>query len=193
MPGRASSCQHADTVGRTRMITLITPLRPFRILMVRFFFLLSRIFPSILGIEPMKAVHFTYWTLVTRMPYNGPPQALERPKRPWILWGSVFNADIDPYVEAFVAVVAPQINLTWGGALGFPGTKSVVALRSYIEDLATMSAYRYSAYPDATVRTVLSAFEIAREQPYLEAAANGDADEIARVYRGFLSRREQDF
>lgn len=192
MSGRASSCQHSDSVGRTRMITLITPLRPFWILVVRFFFVIARLYPPLLRIGPMKAVHFTYWSLVTRIPYNGAPQVLERPRRPWILWGSVFNADIDPYVEAFVSVVSPQINVTWGGALGFPGTKSVVALRDYIEDLATISGYRYSAYPDATVRTILSALEVAREQPYLEAAAEGDADEFARLYRGFLARREQD-
>jgi hypothetical protein len=193
MTGRASSQRDADQVGRTAMITLITPMRRFAITRLRMFFVITRWFPKILAIEPMKAVHFTYWSILTDIPYNGAPQLPERPDHPWLIWGTVFNAAVDPYIEGFVAVVDKQIKMTWGRAFGFPGTTSIKNLRQYIESLSWLSSYRYSAYPEATVRTVLSAMDVEREHRFLaELAATADSATFASAYRGFLIRCQGD-
>jgi hypothetical protein len=190
---RMTMSSDADHRDRTALITLITPLRRGGVLWLRVFFAISRRFPQILQIAPMKAVHFTYWSLVTRIPYNGPPQLPERPKRPWLVWHSVFNAAMDPYVEAFVAAVAPQVNVTWKFAERFPGTGSVTRLINYIRAYSWAGSHSYSAYPDATVRAILSAKTVQREHRLLEqAAASASPAEFAETYRGFLARCQGD-
>jgi hypothetical protein len=184
---------NADRVGRTRTITALTPLRPGGVLWLRVFFAIARRFPAILRIEPMKAVHFTYWSVLTAIPYNGPPQLPERPRRPYLLWQTVFNAAIDPYVEAFVVAVRVQINITWWFAKSYPGTKSVARLSDYITQNTRPGSYTYSAYPEATVRTVLSALDVrGSHQALHDAAKTTTPAEFAALYRQFLIRHQRD-
>jgi hypothetical protein len=182
-----------DRVGRTRAVTALTPLKPGGVVWLRAFFAIARRFPGILRIKPMKAVHFTYWSILTSIPYNGPDQFPERPRRPYLLWQTWFNAAMDPYVEAFVVAVRPQINITWKLAEGYPGTKSVNQLTDYISENTRPGDYTYSAYPEATVRTVLSALDVRASQESLEDAARTKPPaEFARLYREFLIRHQRD-
>jgi hypothetical protein len=174
------------------MITLITPLRRFGTTKLRLFFALSRRYPKILGIAPMTSVHYTHWSILTAIPYNGAPQVVERPDRPYLIWNSVFNGVLDPYIEGFVAAVDRQIKATWDSSYGFPGTRSIGRLKNYISSLSWPGSYAYSAYPDASVRMIDSALTIAKEHRFLEELARrpGSADDFAVAYRGFLSRCE---
>lgn len=193
MAHRNNQPPDAERIGNTRMITLITPIVPFGTWWLRALFRLTRPFPQLLGIGPMKVVHFTYWSLLTTIPYNGAPQLRERLRRPLLIWGSVFNGEVDPYVEAFVVAVAPQIRLTWGTSYGFPGVGSVSDLREYIVAASWPGSYAYSAYPEATVRTIASAMAIKKEHAFLcELARRATPEEFAIAYDGFLRRCQED-
>ena len=178
---------------RTRMITVITPIRPLGSVVLRLGFLVTRFFPKVTGIGPLRSLYATRWSLLTRLPQNGPPQARERPERPYLVWESVYSAEMEPYIESFVAAVGKQINFTWYSSYGFPGTASVTRLRAYVEQWAWPGACSYSAYPDESARMVLSALAVAKEHSFLvEAARDSSPERFGALYRGFLRRRQGD-
>ncbi|HEX2074274.1 MAG TPA: hypothetical protein VHF92_10850 [Geodermatophilus sp.] len=182
-----------DTVGRAGMITVLTALRPFGALRLRVLFALTRRIPRLTGLGPLKSVYFTRWGVLTSLPYNGPPQVPEQLGHPLLLWETVYSAPAEPYVETFVHAVGSKVRRIWGTSYGFPGTRSVTGLARYIGELSVPGAHCWSAYPEATVRTVLSALDVAREHRYLEQAARTSTPEdFAVVYRGFLARRQGD-
>jgi hypothetical protein len=174
-------------------ITLVTSLRFWGPAWLTGQFALSRVWPDVTGLRRFRSVHFTHWSLVRSFAWNGPPQVRERPRHPWMIWETVYSAEVVSYIESFVAGIGPQITMTWRSSLGFPGVGSVSRLQHYISSLSWPAGCFYWAHGDASVRTVLSALEVAREHRYLvEVAATGDAEEFATVYRGFLRRRGGD-
>ena len=171
-------------------ITLITPLKGYGPLVLRPQFVLTRLFPQLKGLEAFRSVFFSSWNIVTRLPYNGPPQVKERLPQPWLLWEVAYSAEVDPYIESFVRGIPTNIGRLWGTSHGFPGTDSVAELSRYIEALSWDIGHLYWAYPRATVRTILASLEVAKEHAFLlEVARTGSAEEFARVYEGFLVRR----
>jgi hypothetical protein len=182
-----------DTAGRAGMITVLTALKPLGALWLRILFALTGRFPALTGLGPLKSVYFIRWTVVPRLPYNGTPQVRERLAHWLLLWETVYSAPTEPYVETFVHAVGGKVRHIWRTSYGFPGTGSVTALAGYIGELSIRGAHCWSAYPEATVRTVLSALEVAKEHRHLERAVRTTGpEEFAVVYRGFLARREGD-
>jgi hypothetical protein len=182
-----------DTYGRAGMLTVLTALKPFGALWLRLLFALTRHIQGLTGLGPLKSVYFTRWSVLTSLPYNGPPQVRERLPHRLLLWETVYSAPTVPYVEAFVHGVGAKVRRIWRTSYGFPGTGSVTGLAGYIGELSIPGAHSWSAYPEATVRTVLSALDVAKEHRFLEQAARATSpDEFAVSYRGFLARREGD-
>jgi hypothetical protein len=182
-----------DTAGRAGMITVLTALKPLGGPWLRVLFALTRLVPGLTGLGPLKSVHFIRWTVLTSLPYNGPPQVRERLPHPLLLWETVYSAPTEPYVETFVHGVGDKVRNIWWTSHGFPGTRSVTGLAGYIGELSIPGAHGWSAHPGATVRTILSALDVAREHRYLvRAARNTSPTEFAVIYRGFLDRRQGD-
>jgi hypothetical protein len=182
-----------DAVGRTGMITVLTALKPLGASWLRVLFALTRRLPGLTGLGPLESVHFIRWSVVGSLPYDGPPQVRERLPHRLLLWETVYSAPTEPYVETFVYGVGDKVRKIWCTSHGFPGTRSVTGLAGYIGELSVAGAHCWSAHPAATVRTILSALDVAREHRYLVRAARttGPA-EFAVVYRGFLARRQGD-
>jgi hypothetical protein len=176
------------------MLTVLTALKPLGVPWLRLLFALTSRFPALTGLGPLKSVHFLRWTVVPRLlPYNGPPQVRENPGRRLLLWETVYSAPTEPYVETFVHAVGSKVHNIWRTSYGFPGTTSVTALARYIGEVSIPGAHCWSAYPEATVRSVLSALEVAKEHRHLAPAARTtNPAEFAVLYRGFLARRERD-
>jgi hypothetical protein len=190
---RPTSAARPAFSGHPRVITAITPIRPFGTLWLRLTFGISRKIPSTMGIRELSSLYFTRWSIVTRLPYNGPPQVRERLPHPILFWETNYNGAMESYIEAFVHLIGRQIRWTWGPSYGFPGTASVTKLREYIESVAFPVAHLYSPYPEASVRMILSALAVEREDRFLQDAAQSTSpEEFAVVYRGFLARRQGD-
>lgn len=176
-----------------QLITILTPLKRWGPPWLRFQFRLTRIFPSLKGLEQFTFVYYSQWCLVDSFHYNGPPQVRERPPRPLLLWEVVYSADADPYIESFVAGIPRRIRGLWGSSYGFPGTGSVARLSDYITAAWWREDVAYWAYPDATVRTILSGLEVAKEHAWLlDLAEHGTDEDFEVAYAGFLTRRGRD-
>ena len=182
-----------DTAGRAGMITVLTALKPFGGPWLRVLFALTRRLPGLTGLGPLESVHFIRWSVLAAPPYDGPPQVRERLPHRLLLWETVYSAPTEPYVETFVHGVGDKVRRIWWTSHGFPGTRSVSGLAGYIGGLSIPGAHCWSAHPGATVRTILSALDVAREHRYLvQAARTTGPAEFAVVYRGFLARRQGD-
>jgi hypothetical protein len=178
---------------RVQFITVHTPIRPFGVVWLRLMFQLGRLRPKIMGIRPLGSVYFTRWSVITSIPYNGRPQTRERLHHPYLFWEVAYSGALEPYIESFVYVIQQSIKRAWGTSFGFPGGGSVTEVREYIQALEYPAAHAYSAYPQASVRMVLSAVRIQREHQFLmDAAKTGTEEDFAVVYRGFLDRRQSD-
>jgi hypothetical protein len=190
----APSGAAGDVNGRARAITLVTSLRPLGRVVNPLLFAAQRIIPKTLGIRELGSIYFTRWSIVRTIPYNGAPQVREHLAPPILVWETDFNGLVEPYIETFTHVIPRQIRAAWGRSYGFPGTRSVTALQTYIETLKIPNAYNYTAYPEATVRMVLSALAVAREHRFLLECSECHVDplDFASAYRGFLIRRQGD-
>jgi len=178
---------------RVSTVTLVTQLRPLGLLHLGALFALTKVWPKRLGMTPLRSVFFTRWSILVSLPHNGPPQLRERPHPPYLLWQSVYSAEMEPYIESFVASVGRQIDVTWNTSYGYPGTGSITRLREYIESLLWCPSCEWCAYPNVTVRTVLSSLAVVREHRFLlEAADQASPEEFTVVYEGFLRRRQAD-
>ena len=183
------------STARHRTITLVTRMRPGTPIYNRVLFVGSSLFPRLIGIGKLGTVHTTRWSVLTRIPYNGPPQVRARPHRPVLLWESDYTGLTEPYISAFVRVLPLQIGLTWRTSYGFPGTRAITPLSAYIARSAVEPSYAWAACPDASEGMVTSGLAVAREHALLRAAAADQAlsDSAFRaVYRGFLRRRQAD-
>ena len=181
--------------ARHQTITLVTRMRPGTPPYNRLLFLGTRLFPRLIGISKLGSVSTTRWSVLTRIPYNGPPQVRARPQRPVMLWESDYTGLTQPYIAAFVRVLPFQIGLTWRTSYGFPGTRAITPLSDYIARSSVEPSYVWAACPGATERTVRSGLAVAREHALLQAAATDEAlsdSGFRAVYRGFLRRRQAD-
>src|SRR3954454_3667504 len=144
-----------DPVGRAGVITVMPALRPLDALRLRALFALTRRFPRLGGLGPLKSVYFTRWSVLTSLPYNGPPQVREQLGHGRLLWETVYSAPTEPYVEAFVHAVGSKVPRVWCRAAGIPATGSVTALSGFFGSPAIPVSYSWCAAPEATVRTGL--------------------------------------
>jgi hypothetical protein len=183
----------ADVHGRAHAITIITQIRPLWAPLHRLGFAVARLFPPARGLRQLSLLHFARWSILRSIPYNGPPQVRDRLAHPLMIFDDQYNGLPDPYIEAFVYVLPRQLESTWRSSYGYVGTRSVATFTRQLKKLALPGAYFYSAYPDATVRMIQSAFAVEREHRFLEEAARTSTpQDFAVVYRGFLTRRQGD-
>lgn len=180
-------------VRRHRTITLVTRVKPGRSIVNRLFFAIAVLFPSTVRIAELGTVHTTRWSLLTRVPYNGPPQVRGRLHRTLLLWESDYTGPAQPYIAAFVRLLSREIDRTWRTSEGFPGVQRVGPVVDYINDVTQEPTYCYAAFPQETERTVNAALRVAREHRWLcDAAREGSPAGFRAVHDGFLRRRQGD-
>lgn len=179
--------------ARTHTITTCTPIKPHLARLVRLMLFLAQTFPVVQGMAQFRAIHFTRWSVISRIPDNGQPQLREHLSRPLLLWETYYNGDMHQYIEAFSCVIPGQINRTWHTSYGFPGASPITPLTSYIDSVQFPPTYYYSAYPVGSVRMIDCALRLTDEHANLMALARAsDPDEFAAAYDRFLERHQGD-
>jgi hypothetical protein len=176
--------------GRAQAITVMSPIKPFWSLWLRVLFRLTRQFPSITGpLRGVSFIHFARWNLVTRIPYNGPPQKHECLNYTYLLFTSNFNGTWDQYIDAFSYTVARQMSLIWGSSFGFPGPMPVQPFKDYIRRNEFLANHYYSAYPGASTTNIRSALELKRQfDAFQKETRQMPPEEFQKHYRALLTR-----
>ncbi|MCW3039797.1 MAG: hypothetical protein JWM31_1702 [Solirubrobacterales bacterium] len=140
-------------------------------------------------LDRLRFIHFAHWGLLTRMP----PRGGRRLPRPYIVFQTNFNGDANAYIDAFAILIPSRMRLLYQGAFGFPGPRRRGPLRRFVLGGAEPEPHFYCAYPDASVKMILSglAVEEALEELRRAARAGNDAAFATRWSR-FLVKHGND-
>jgi len=152
-------------------------------------FLVTRKVPKLtVALRQLSFIHFARWTLVTELPYNGPPQRKGRLRYPHMYFESNFNGGWEEYIDAFSHILARGMTAFWGSSYGFPKPLPTAPFKAYIQVNETEADHYYSAYPDATSTMIQRALVLDEKLAALTAKAGSmDPDAFAAAYRRFLT------
>ena len=181
--------------GRATAITVMTPVRPGHTLMLRAVaFLGAHVAMLAEAIEKLSFIHFARWTIITEIPYNGPPQPREALRYDYLFFESNFNGTWDEYIDAFSDVVPERMEAIWGSSFGFPGAQPAGPFKEYIHGNDLPVAHYYSAYPEATTKEVLAALRVRSAVAGFTSATGEVTDPVAfqAAYEALLTEIQHD-
>jgi hypothetical protein len=176
--------------GRAVALTVFSSVKWWGRVELPLFFLFIRRGRNSLGtLKQLSFIHAARWSLVWRIPYNGPPQPRTRFRYPRLFFESNFNGGWEEYIDAFSYVLRTGMFGFWGSSFGFPGAVPPAPFKAYIRDNELDASHYYSAYPEATASMILAALEL---EPKLAALRDRGRDmtpdEFAVAWREFLTR-----
>ena len=157
--GIATDARNVD--GRVQAMTVLTPIRPRSTFLLRLGFFVGRHYkPLSAKLRQLSFIHYARWSIVTRIPENGPPQEPERLHYDYLMFTTNFNGTWDQYIDAFSEVVPSRMKAIWGSSFGFPGPAPVGPFKAYIRRNEFVTNHYYGAYPEASTTLVLSALDL---------------------------------
>jgi len=174
--------------GRTRAMTVFTPVRPLGTLFTKVVFLVVR---WRIGksdtIQKLSFIHFARWGLIRRIPDFGQPR--EHLRQPLFMFESNYNGTFDEYIDAFSHILTTGMKFFWGSSYGFPGPEPVSPFKHYIHANEYVAQHYYSAYPTATTTMIVSALELDEQHhDFANRASTLSPTQFAQEYRKFLTR-----
>ncbi|WP_328474736.1 hypothetical protein OHA21_16000 [Actinoplanes sp. NBC_00393] len=185
-----------DTCGRAHALTVISPVRAPWALFLEPVFALAQAVPALSRTaRNLSFIHFAQWSLIRRIPVNGPPQHPEDLRYTHLLFASNFNGSWNQYIDAFSRILTLGMKVFWGSSYGFPGPIPTEPFKKYIRRNEFVPDHYYSAYPAATVTMIDSALSVEKEFRTLrEIAADPDTtpEAFAASYRRFLTAVQRD-
>jgi hypothetical protein len=188
-PITATGTEQRNVCGQAIAITVFSTIKWWGRLWLRLLFFLGRTFPSLTGtLRRLSFIHFARWSIVRRIPYNGPPQRKGRLHYPHMYFESNFNGGWEEYIDAFSHILTRGMTAFWGSSYGFPKPLPTAPFKKYIQDNETEADHYYSAYPDATSTMIQRALTLDEQlTPLRRDAQEMDPEAFAAAYRAFLT------
>jgi hypothetical protein len=181
--------------GRATAITVMTPIKPGETPLVRLVMFAGEHI-SVLNeaLAQLSFIHYARWSILTGLPYNGPPQEKDDLHYDYLIFETNFNGTWDEYIDAFSEVVPDRMKAIWGTSFGFPGPRPVGPFKDYIHANDLAISHYYGAYPEATTKTVLAALRLSEKFAafHSSSATIADPDDFKRAYDAFLSDIQHD-
>jgi hypothetical protein len=192
-PGPAASgAEDRDVHGRAVALTVFSTVKWWGRIELPLFFLYLRLRSGSLGdLRRLSFIQSARWSIVGRIPYNGPPQPRRRLNYPHLYFESNFNGGWEEYIDAFSYVLKTGMWAVWGSSYGFPNALPSGPFKRYIRDNELPASHYYSAYPDATATTVLAGLEVSPRLAELRLRAKTmSPEEFATAWRAFLTENQ---
>jgi hypothetical protein len=196
-PITATGTASRNIDGQAIAITVFSTIRPLRNLLAPIpgraflpllFAVTRRVAPLTATLRQLSFIHFARWAVITKLPYNGPPQRQGRLRYPHMYFESNFNGGWEEYIDAFSHILTRGMTAFWGSSYGFPKPLPTGQFKKYIQRHEMVASHFYSAYPEATTTIVLSALDLDRElRAFRERTSGMPADAFARAWRDFLT------
>ena len=189
LAGTTTGTDARNVHGQAIAVTVFSTVRWWGRLWLPLVFLGSRLFPrSQARLAELSFIHFARWTLVRRLPYNGPPQPRHRLRYAHLLFESNFNGGWEEYIDAFSWILTRDMRTAWGSSYGFPDPLPATPFKAYIRRNAVDASHFYSAYPEATTTMALAGLELTGKLDAFARRAGGMAPEaFATAWREFLT------
>ena len=176
--------------GKVYAMNAITPMKPWKSIIVKAFFLLLRLVkPLQKDLINLSFIEFARWVVIPRrsFPMLSGGQVAEDLQYDYLLFFSNFNGTWNQYIDAFSAVLAKGLNLVWRWSEKFPGSVPVTLFKEYIARVQFDTDYYYTAYPHATANDLKAAHVVQGAFDGLSAQAAGlSAEQFADAYLNFV-------
>jgi hypothetical protein len=179
--------------GRATAITVLTPVKRGWTLWLRPNFWIGQRVPLVTAtLRKLSFIHFARWSIVTRMPYNGPPQQRERLSYRYLFFESNFNGTWDQYIDAFSHIIPGRMRAVWGSSFGFPGPVPVAPFKRYIRRNEYVASHYYSAYPEASTTMIAAALALEpRLRELARTAPDMTPEQFKAAYEDFLTQEQR--
>jgi hypothetical protein len=188
---RRAGIDERNIDGHAVALTVFSTVRWWGRITLPLFFLYIRVRTSSLGtLRQLSFIHAARWSIVYRLPYNGPPQPRRRLLFPHLYFESNFNGGWEEYIDAFSYVLAGHA-LLGAARTASRGPCRPGPFKDYIKDNELVASHYYSAYPEATATMVLQALELAPRLAELrEAAGSMTPEQFAAAWESFLTEMQ---
>jgi hypothetical protein len=138
-------------------------------------------------LRQLSFIHFARWSIVDRIPFNGPPQSPERLRYAYFFFESNFNGTWEDYIDTFAFVLPRRIRATWITSFNFPGPLPTGPFKAYIGRNEFDVDHYYSAYAEATTTMINAALRLAdRYERFQAENADLSPEQFAAAYRRLL-------
>lgn len=176
--------------GKVYAINVITPMKPWKTIALRFFFfLLGHIKALRSDLINLSFIEFARWVIIPRrrFPFLGAGQPQEDLQYDYLLFFSNFNGTWNQYIDAFSAVLSVGLNLVWRWSEKFPGAVPVTPFKAYIAGVQFDTDYYYTSYPHATANDLKSAHLVQASFDSLSQQAQScTPEQFATAYLNFV-------
>ncbi len=136
----------------------------------------------------LSFIHFARWSVIKKIPYNGPPQSKQKLRYPHMYFESNFNGGWEEYIDAFSHILTSGMAAFWGSSYGFPKALPTAPFKEYIQRNETEASHYYCAYPESTITMVKAALEVEGKLAPLKRRAEGMSPEaFEAAWKRFLT------
>ena len=173
--------RHPERCGRWSAMATISPIRKIWAVWLRFYFVIAPYLrlgnrrPGPLErLVELSMIGFARWSLVPRLPW------------PYLLFETNFDNESDRYLEVFALIIPGGLQINWLGAYGFPNPRRVGRFQQYVNDRKLPIHHYYSAYPNASTKSIRTALELQRQVGAFQVPQS--PEEFRGAYRRLLER-----
>jgi hypothetical protein len=171
-----------NTIGRMTGLTMITPIRPQWVWLLRIGFFGGRFFPMAQrAILQFDFIHYVRWAIVKELPG-------ERLRYRYLFFESNFDGPWQHYIDAFAYVIPRDIRVTWGRGPGFPGPPPAEPLKAWIAHNSMEGGTYYCSHAEHSTREVKNALAVRSRFEQLRRDADRlGPDEFKAAWERFLT------
>ena len=176
-------------LGRARVLTMLTPIRPGFSTFLRAITWTSR-FHEIFKVHSLqfRFIYYVRWAVFSKLADNGPPQVPDKLRYQYLFFESNFDTPWTKYIDAFAYVIPKDIRIIWGRGFAFPGPPPAEPLKKWIAMNALPGNHYYHAYPEASVRMVSSGLRVKKRLAALVKDAHRmKPEQFKAAYERFLT------
>ncbi|MEW6153120.1 MAG: hypothetical protein AB1673_03885 [Actinomycetota bacterium] len=176
-------------LGRARVLTMLTPVRPGWGTFLRAIIWTSRYHSYFRNHSlQFRFIYYVRWAVFSKLADNGPPQVPDKLRYQYLFFESNFDTPWQKYIDAFAYVIPRDIRVIWGRGFAFPGPPPAEPLKRWIARNALPGNHYYHAYPDASVRMVDSGLRVRKRLDQLvRDAGRMGPEQFRAAYERFLT------
>lgn len=110
-----------------------------------------------------------------------------------IVFESVYDGEWDQYLTDFSVNIPEQLDLIWGGAVGYPkgGAKDAPALAAWLDSKRIPRDYFFSANGDTTVKAVLASLKLGAKLVRFSEDAPSEASRLVTHVERFVHAHQE--
>ena len=134
-----------------------------------------------LHIHPLKKIPTVHYARFARI------------HRTKILFESVYDGEWEQYVSDFAVHIPTQLDLVWGGAVGYPagGAADAPALAEFLEEHRLERDYFYTAYSDETVKEIQASLSLGEKLVTFSKDAPAETTKLVNHVERFVHRHQE--